>query len=96
MPTTKKLHFTCKNILTETHTATLLSVAVEEPNIAGILESIHDDDIKNWTRNHKSPDDLFEAKVVTKWINRNYKVEEVFSKESLEEWARNNGFTDFS
>lgn len=96
MAKAKYLHFTCRKVDIETHTASLVSVTVEEPNLAEILDGIHADDFKNWTRNHKSPDDLFEPSEIVKWVNDNLTPAEVFSNDQLEEWARENGFTDFS
>jgi hypothetical protein len=92
MAKAKYLHFTCRKVDIETHTASLVSVTIEEPNLADILDGIHGDDLKNWTRNHKSPDDLFESSEVVKWVNNNLTPEEVFGKEDLEEWALANGF----
>ncbi len=92
MARAKYLHFTCRKADIETHSASFVSVTIEEPNLADILDGIHGDYLKNWTRNHKKPDELFELSEVVKWVENNYTPEKVFSKEDLKEWAEANGF----
>jgi hypothetical protein len=92
MAKAKYLHFTCRKVDIETHTASLVSVTVEEPNLSDILDGIHGDDLRNWTRNHKSPDALFESPEVVKWVNDSLTPGEVFGNDELEAWAEANGF----
>jgi hypothetical protein len=93
MPKTKALVFTCVNALIETHTDSLLSIAVKEPNLSDILDGIHEEDVKNWARGYKNPSDLFEPKAVVKWVKDEYQPEEIFNADELEGWAEANGFT---
>lgn len=71
MPKTKELVFDCKNVTINAMSHVSVRVTVDEPDTDHVLEDIHEDDLSEWVRKHKTPDDLFLEKQLDSWAKAN-------------------------